>query len=269
MIDVEITGAASAAVDLAEASRVSILASHIHDNPGVALAIRGGAAPRINHNLFARNGLSERIGAALLVERDTQPTFFGNIFLGVVADVLRPLATGRRAGRSGQLVRRCRRSAGATVECSARPARTVMDTVFNSVGPYGSSARSVERNGHCLSGHRHAVEPSRRPETRAHRERSRSTRNCRGRAMGCAAARAFCAQVALFPRSTNTSAAGKFYIAMEYLEGRNLSDVIAAGPLAPERAVGVTAQLCGFSEAAHSSRRRSTASRCGRWCIAT
>jgi serine/threonine protein phosphatase PrpC len=91
VIDVEITGAASAAVDLAEASRVSILASHIHDNPGVALAIRGGASPRVNHNLFARNGLSERIGAALLVERDSQPTFFGNVFHGVAADVLRPL----------------------------------------------------------------------------------------------------------------------------------------------------------------------------------
>ena len=91
VIDVEITGAASAAVDLAEASRVSILASHIHDNPGVALAIRGGASPRVNHNVFARNGLSERIGAALVVERDTQPTFFGNVFHGVAADVLRPL----------------------------------------------------------------------------------------------------------------------------------------------------------------------------------
>jgi len=91
VIDVEITGAASAAVDVAEASRVSILASHIHDNPGVALAIRDGASPRVNHNVFARNGLSERMGAALLVERDTRPTFFGNVFHGVAAEVLRPL----------------------------------------------------------------------------------------------------------------------------------------------------------------------------------
>jgi serine/threonine protein phosphatase PrpC len=91
LIDVEITGAANAAVDLAESSRVSILASHIHDNPGVGLVIRSGASPRVNHNLFARNGLSERIGAALLVERDTHPTFFGNLFHGVAADVLRPL----------------------------------------------------------------------------------------------------------------------------------------------------------------------------------
>src|SRR4029079_11685474 len=41
------------------------------------------------------------------------------------------------------------------------------------------------------------------------------------------------------------------YIAMEYLEGRNLSDVITAGPLAPERAVELAIQLCQFLEAAH------------------
>ncbi len=45
---------------------------------------------------------------------------------------------------------------------------------------------------------------------------------------------------------------GYFYIAMEYLEGRNLSEVLTAGPLAPERAVGIATQLCRFLEAAHS-----------------
>ena len=42
-----------------------------------------------------------------------------------------------------------------------------------------------------------------------------------------------------------------FYIAMEYLEGRNLSEVIGDGPLAPERAAGLAIQLCQFLEAAH------------------
>jgi eukaryotic-like serine/threonine-protein kinase len=44
---------------------------------------------------------------------------------------------------------------------------------------------------------------------------------------------------------------GYFYIAMEYLEGLNLSEVIAAGPLSSERAAGIAAQLCEFLEAAH------------------
>jgi serine/threonine protein kinase/tetratricopeptide (TPR) repeat protein len=44
---------------------------------------------------------------------------------------------------------------------------------------------------------------------------------------------------------------GYFYIAMEYLEGRNLSEIIAGGPLDSDRAAGIAAQLCEFLEAAH------------------
>jgi serine/threonine protein kinase len=44
---------------------------------------------------------------------------------------------------------------------------------------------------------------------------------------------------------------GYFYIAMEYLDGRNLSEILAAGALAPNRAVGIAIQLCSFLEAAH------------------
>ena len=41
-----------------------------------------------------------------------------------------------------------------------------------------------------------------------------------------------------------------FFIAMEHLTGRNLSEVISAGPLAPERALKIGIQLCEFLEAA-------------------
>ncbi len=44
---------------------------------------------------------------------------------------------------------------------------------------------------------------------------------------------------------------GYFYIAMEYLDGRNLSEILASGALAPNRAVGIAIQLCRFLEAAH------------------
>lgn len=44
---------------------------------------------------------------------------------------------------------------------------------------------------------------------------------------------------------------GYFYIAMEYFEGRNLSEVLTDGPLSPERAAGIAIQLCHFLEAAH------------------
>jgi len=44
---------------------------------------------------------------------------------------------------------------------------------------------------------------------------------------------------------------GYFYLAMEYLEGQNLSEVIAAGPVPPARAIQIAVQLCDFLEAAH------------------
>src|SRR5262245_28695282 len=47
-------------------------------------------------------------------------------------------------------------------------------------------------------------------------------------------------------------ASGYFYLAMEYLQGRNLSEIISDGPLPPERASRIAIQLCDFLEAAHS-----------------
>jgi eukaryotic-like serine/threonine-protein kinase len=43
-----------------------------------------------------------------------------------------------------------------------------------------------------------------------------------------------------------------FYIAMEYVEGQNLSEVIARGALVPDRAVALAIELCRVLEAAHS-----------------
>ena len=45
---------------------------------------------------------------------------------------------------------------------------------------------------------------------------------------------------------------GYFYIAMEYLDGRNLSELIAHGPLAPDLAIAIAIQLSDFLESAHA-----------------
>jgi eukaryotic-like serine/threonine-protein kinase len=45
---------------------------------------------------------------------------------------------------------------------------------------------------------------------------------------------------------------GYLYIAMEYLDGQNLSEVIVGGPLPASRAIGIGMQLCDFLEAAHA-----------------
>src|SRR5688572_604708 len=46
-----------------------------------------------------------------------------------------------------------------------------------------------------------------------------------------------------------------FFIAMEHLAGRNLSEVISSGPLPPERAAHIATQLCEFLQAAEAFER--------------
>jgi serine/threonine protein phosphatase PrpC len=105
VVDIEITGAVNVAIHLDDldnlngAARVTVMASDIHDNPGAALAIRGGA-PRIAHNVFLRNGLSERAPAALNIEHGehgAQPRFSGNVFHGITSKVFGVLSDEVRA----------------------------------------------------------------------------------------------------------------------------------------------------------------------------
>jgi len=84
--DIEITGAHVAAIEYATGAAGSVTAAHLHDNPGVAIVVRAGAAPRIAHNLFVRNASSERASGTLLVEADASPTLVGNTFDGIRAE---------------------------------------------------------------------------------------------------------------------------------------------------------------------------------------
>jgi serine/threonine protein phosphatase PrpC len=86
LIDVEVTGAADVAIDIGHMSHASILASEVHDNPGVALAIRSAMPIRIAHNIFARNGKSERVQGSFIIDDNAEPRFSGNIFHGVADD---------------------------------------------------------------------------------------------------------------------------------------------------------------------------------------
>ena len=64
IVDVAITGATRAAVEFAGEGTSSLMASDIRDNQGSALVVRDGAAPRVTHNTFARNGRSDRTAAS-------------------------------------------------------------------------------------------------------------------------------------------------------------------------------------------------------------
>ena len=96
IVDVEISGALTVAIELNQMAGGGVTGSDIHDNPGAGLAIRSGASPRIAHNLFARNGLSERAQAALIIEGDAEPSIVGNVFQGVTPKVFQALGDAAR-----------------------------------------------------------------------------------------------------------------------------------------------------------------------------
>jgi hypothetical protein len=96
IVDVEIAGALTVAIDLTQMTGGGVTGSDIHDNPGPALAIRSGASPRIAHNVFARNGLSERARAPLIIEKDAEPSIVGNVFQGVTPKVFLSLGDSAR-----------------------------------------------------------------------------------------------------------------------------------------------------------------------------
>ena len=60
LVDLEISGAVTSAVDLGSGDGLVLSGSHIHDNPGAGLMVRMGATPRITNmpQSVTRNGWS-------------------------------------------------------------------------------------------------------------------------------------------------------------------------------------------------------------------
>jgi PPM family protein phosphatase len=96
IIDVEIIGAANVAIEFAQGLGSALIGSDIHDNPGAAMAIRAGTSPRIAHNAFLRNGMSER-APTLVIEDGARPQFSANVFQGITPDAFVTLQDGDRA----------------------------------------------------------------------------------------------------------------------------------------------------------------------------
>jgi len=83
LVDIDVSGASTAAIAFGRDSRATLVGSDVHDNPGAALDIRAGAAPRITHNVFKGNGLSQRTPATFAIDSGATPLFERNIFVGV------------------------------------------------------------------------------------------------------------------------------------------------------------------------------------------
>jgi len=95
-VDVEILGAMSIAVEFGMGAEGSFIGGDVHDNPGAGLVIRSGAAPRISHSGFVKNGISERIGAPVIVEAGAGARLEQNIFGGIAPDAFRSLTPDAR-----------------------------------------------------------------------------------------------------------------------------------------------------------------------------
>ena len=102
--DVEVTGATRAGVEFAGGGgrSATLMASDIHDNPGAALVIQRTASPRITHNTFRRNGLSQHAAGTLWVETGAAPSFRKNIFIGLSADAFAALEQSTRLPLSAE-----------------------------------------------------------------------------------------------------------------------------------------------------------------------
>ena len=93
IVDVEISGAKIAAVEFDDGGSGALMASNLINNPGPALIVRAGAAPRISHNYFARNATAETLSPPLIVE-STAVRFERNVFDGVRPDAFPRLRDG-------------------------------------------------------------------------------------------------------------------------------------------------------------------------------
>lgn len=91
IVDVEVLGAMSAAVEFGAGAGGTFIGGDVHDNPGAGLVIRSGASPRISHSGFVRNGLSERTSTPVVVEAGAGPHLDQNVFTGILPDVFRLL----------------------------------------------------------------------------------------------------------------------------------------------------------------------------------
>jgi serine/threonine protein phosphatase PrpC len=97
LADLDISGAATAALDVG-AGDVVLSGSFLHDNPGAAMVIRAGAAPRIANSVFALNGSADPRSRPVAVEPGAVPVWSQNVFNGMIPDAVAGLdAAGRAA----------------------------------------------------------------------------------------------------------------------------------------------------------------------------
>jgi serine/threonine protein phosphatase PrpC len=87
LVDLEVTGATAAALDLGVGDDVGLVGSDIHDNAGAAVVAGAGATPRFAHNRFASNGSAAGAVSPFVIDATARPVFIRNTFDGLVASL--------------------------------------------------------------------------------------------------------------------------------------------------------------------------------------
>lgn len=122
-----------------------------------------------------------------------------------------------------------------------------MPSVYNRIGPYDIK-QEIGRGGMAVV--------FLATDTRSHRDVAlRSVPHYSGQDVldaerrGAELQKQFCQVSAFVPEVyDHGSEAGYFYVAMEYVDGENLSQVIRRGPVPPARAAAIAIELCRFLE---------------------
>ncbi len=88
LVDLDVSGAATAGLDLGAGDGLIVVASDIHDNPGNAIVLRTGSAARVANNVFSRNAAAERSTAAVVIEAGAMPVWMHNVFNGLAPSAI-------------------------------------------------------------------------------------------------------------------------------------------------------------------------------------
>jgi hypothetical protein len=87
-VDLEVSGAGVAGLDLGAGNDVVLVGSDIHDNAGAGLLVGAGATPRIAHSTFARNATGPGTTLPLVIAPGARPILIRNVLDGIEPDVL-------------------------------------------------------------------------------------------------------------------------------------------------------------------------------------
>jgi PPM family protein phosphatase len=90
--NVEVRGAKVAGVSIEDAGGSALMASHVHDNPGAGIVVRGAGAPLVLDNRVLDNGRGNPAGPGIDIEPGARPRIVGNVVAGNGAEGVRGVA---------------------------------------------------------------------------------------------------------------------------------------------------------------------------------